>query len=1149
MKAPRASCEGYLTFRTSPSSPPPMLRRYCFLVGTSFHYYRYYVYRLIVLHHYDTLTLQTLSTQEDAYHMLRIKGEVDVLGVQEWDGKGNMHIYQHGLLFATAQSKVFYAYADTAMDKEKWIRAIQTAVVTTAPRLAATFLHHASLDVSTSPVSTAAVPSSETDVKCKCPDCTRLISQAVTAGQVAPMTATLLYKCYSCDGLFCDKFTTHKVPLPHRFYYYAKRVCDRCYEAQNYINYLRAMVERLKAGICLYPKPLNPEAPIELIMPKRPLQTESAKIAIDLLKAKVITAEECEEILLKDRRFYDHTMDHPEIPLDLKILGLHREFRARSFSVYRAVILLHRHLDSDPLLFKPIVEKLLHFSYTRINQVEFYWPQIVHAYLSIPNFDFEKIFWLDELIVSVCSRSIHLALLLRWQLQGALEDSFDTRKPKDMQDKYARVVRLMVEIEREVAGVDRATVLSRDPMQETSHVDKRNLPMPTDDQLRVIVKLTEEIAIHRCHAHNLLTSSSSPSGMKVFSSFSPRKGAGYKESPEGDVESRFRDFSRFQQHLLTPKEDLDSLLLTHPSGDDYEHDERLSILEEEDTGSQSINIFNESMRRSNQTDKSLLAKHFADECDFVEQITDIAEALRFVPSIQERKIQLPSYLEKLHLPPMAYVPLVKATDPFERIVRIPTKEGTAFSTKARVPILLIFEVIRGNPFDDDQQRDTSILESPRSPSRQSRIGSSMLESSEVNYVEDEEIGQLIEHQPFAGDADDVEEVQVETILSSRVISEPYHTPAAMSRRVPLPETPIGVSETVSTPSATPPIAISSPDSKVAGTIASIVRSHTEPSTPLEMDLATGNITAEAIEREKARRKDFEAAFGESWSSKRARLMAASPYGHLPGWDIVSMIGKSNDDLRQEVFTLQLIQKFVEIFRGANLPMWVKRYRIIATSSSTGLIETLINAISLDGLKKREGYVSLLHHFEKSYGPPDSHRFKIAQRKFIQSMAGYSLVCYFLQIKDRHNGNIMLDDEGHIIHIDYGFLLGIAPGGMLSIESAPFKLTAEMVETMGGQDSEGFKEYVTLCTRGFLACQQHCDEICDLVDVMSRQSPYPCFLGIDADYILLRLRSRFKLTLTKQETVAYVLSLIRKSNNNYSTRQYDNFQRMTNGILS
>lgn len=1133
MKAPRASCEGYLTFRTSPSSPPPMLRRYCFLVGTSFHYY---------------------STQEDAYHMLRIKGEVDVLGVQEWDGKGNMHIYQHGFLFATAQNKVFYAYADTAMDKEKWIRAIQTAVETTMPRLAAAFFQHAALDVSISPVSTITVPSSETDATCKCPHCTQQLEEAAAAGAPPPTTATLLYKCNSCDGLFCDKFTTHKVPLPQRSHYYAKRVCDRCYEAQMFINYLRAMVERLKAGICLYPRPLNPEAPIELIMPKRPLQTESAKIAIDLLKAKVITAEECEEILLKDRRFYDHNMDHPEIPLDLKILGLHREFRARSFSVYRAVILLHRHLDSDPLLFKPIVEKLLHFSYTRINQVEFYWPQIVHAYLSIPMFDFEKIFWLDELILSVCSRSIHLALLLRWQLQGALEDSFDPRKPKEMQDKYARVVRLMVEIEREVAGVDRATVLSRDPLEETSQTHKRSLPMPTDDQLQIIVKLTEEIASHRRQAQKNAPVGSSSGGMDSYSPLSPPMARASNGAPsqDSDVEGRFRDFSRFQQHLLTPKEDIGSMLLTHP-GDDFDRYDQPSIIEEEDMAeNQPTSIFSESMRRMSQTDKSVLAKHFADECDFVEQITDIAEALRFVPSIQDRKQQLPSYLEKLHLPPMAYVPLVKATDPFERIVRIPTKEGTAFSTKARVPILLIFEVIRGNPFSEDQGQDSSLPESPRSPSRQDLNGNGALESSEINYVEDEEVGQLIGDQAgeaFAADAEDLEEEKEADAMPPPIPVQQLETPVTTLRRAPVPETPIDVPDIVSTPSTAPPMLLQSggaADNYAVGDASTGTDGLASP--PLEMDLATGNLTVEAIEREKARRKDFEAAFGESWSSKRERLCAASPYGHLPGWDIVSMIGKSNDDLRQEVFTLQLIQKFTEIFKGANLPIWVKRYRIIATSSSTGLIETLINAISLDGLKKREGYVSLLHHFEKSYGPPESRRFNEARRKFIQSMAGYSIVCYFLQIKDRHNGNIMLDNEGHIIHIDYGFLLGIAPGGMLSIETAPFKLTAEMVETMGGPDSEGFKEYVTLCTRGFLACQQHCDEICDLVDVMSRQSPYPCFLGIDADYILLRLRSRFKLSLSKQETVAHVLSLIRKSNNNYSTRQYDNFQRMTNGIL-
>ena len=38
----------------------------------------------------------------------------------------------------------------------------------------------------------------------------------------------------------------------------------------------------------------------------------------------------------------------------------------------------------------------------------------------------------------------------------------------------------------------------------------------------------------------------------------------------------------------------------------------------------------------------------------------------------------------------------------------------------------------------------------------------------------------------------------------------------------------------------------------------------------------------------------------------------------------------------------------------------------------------------------------------------------------------------------------MDEEGHIIHIDFSFMLSHSPGG-ISFEAAPFKLTRELLE--------------------------------------------------------------------------------------------------------
>lgn len=38
---------------------------------------------------------------------------------------------------------------------------------------------------------------------------------------------------------------------------------------------------------------------------------------------------------------------------------------------------------------------------------------------------------------------------------------------------------------------------------------------------------------------------------------------------------------------------------------------------------------------------------------------------------------------------------------------------------------------------------------------------------------------------------------------------------------------------------------------------------------------------------------------------------------------------------------------------------------------------------------------------------------------------------------------MLDVHGHVIHIDFGFVFGLAPGKAFSMEKAPFKLNEEL----------------------------------------------------------------------------------------------------------
>ena len=94
---------------------------------------------------------------------------------------------------------------------------------------------------------------------------------------------------------------------------------------------------------------------------------------------------------------------------------------------------------------------------------------------------------------------------------------------------------------------------------------------------------------------------------------------------------------------------------------------------------------------------------------------------------------------------------------------------------------------------------------------------------------------------------------------------------------------------------------------------------------------------------------------------------------------------------------------------------------------------------------------------------------------MRSLAGYSIITYLLQIKDRHNGNILIDRDGHLIHIGFGYMLSNSPGN-IGFEAAPFKLPFEYVEILGSLDSEVFGEFRQLVLQGFVEARKHAERI-------------------------------------------------------------------------
>ena len=252
-----------------------------------------------------------------------------------------------------------------------------------------------------------------------------------------------------------------------------------------------------------------------------------------------------------------------------------------------------------------------------------------------------------------------------------------------------------------------------------------------------------------------------------------------------------------------------------------------------------------------------------------------------------------------------------------------------------------------------------------------------------------------------------------------------------------------------------------------------------------------------------------------------------------------LIIKEANDFNNELGAIYLLSQFEKILREYQIDIWLNPLSFNSYYFSGGTIEVIPNSSSIHEIKSHDGFKKF--KIERKSNIKDK---KQLIRNFSESLAGYSLFCYLLQIKDRHNANILFNQDNRIIHVDFAFILGSLPGN-LKLEATTFKLSEYFLLELKGEETQSFDNLREIFTRGFLILRKNLGKVVNISKSLILEEQLKNKNKNKSQS--LELIKRFELKFKNGKSIRYCHKLFKESLEDWRTKQYDKYQMLASGI--